>query len=173
MCNKALYDIHIDVHKPKDVEGMVALKHYSLLPGAVQEIKVGKGGANVRISGNGRTESIRAVNAGDILEIDRVRRGKKPVSSAEDHTDPAQPSQAAAPASRSASSGSEDEQSHQDWVDFRNRGGKDELQQLTRKLEREQLEKRQAELREKMKQQEEAEPEPEAEDGWQRLERWK
>ena len=48
--NKAVYDIHVGLYKPKDVEGMSIIKQYCLLPGETKAIKVGKG-ANIRISG--------------------------------------------------------------------------------------------------------------------------
>ena len=48
--NKAVYDIQVDLYKPKDIEGLAVMKQYTLLPGETKAIKVGKG-ANIRISG--------------------------------------------------------------------------------------------------------------------------
>jgi hypothetical protein len=164
--NKAIYDIHVDLYKARDPEGTESLKHYSLLPGEVVEVKVGKGGANIRVSGNGRTEGVRTVTAGQIIEIDKVRRAK--MNGRVEALIPAQPTAVVAE-SRSEPSSSDDETNRQDWVDFKNRSGKDELQQLTRKLEREQLQKRQAHLLERRKQQEE----PGTHGEWQRLDSWR
>jgi len=140
--NKAIYDIHVDLYKARDPEGTESLKHYSLLPGEVVEVKVGKGGANIRVSGeqqypvrlqcspnaicdlqpiasptcwnltvaesagNGRTEGVRTVTAGQIIEIDKVRRAK--MNGRVEALIPAQPTAVVAE-SRSEPSSSDDE----------------------------------------------------------------